>query len=152
MLKEIKIGEKFSYLEKDYRLCCMGEGNFDTAEKTLQYFLGKLEEEEKTMIGFDEKDINSVFKACGKKIIYFYEDMELYSEERIEFIKEMRAKFPECVIHIVMSSKKECSLHDVHERCKEMIELNEKLGGEMYLHDVVNKNLDEISTKIVVGM
>ncbi|MCC3867925.1 hypothetical protein [Terrisporobacter mayombei] len=152
MLKEIRIGEKFSYLENDYRLCCMGEGNFETAEKTLQYFLGILEDEEKSRIGFDENDINSVFKAYGKRIIYFYEDMDLYSEERIEFVKEMRAKFPECVIHIVMSSGVECSLHDVHDRCKDIMEFNEELGGEMYLHNVINKNMDEISTKIVVGM
>lgn len=152
MLKEIKIGEKFSYLENDYRLCCMGEGDFETAEKTLQYFLGVLEEEEKSIIGFDDNDIGSVFKSYGKKIIYFYEDCNVHCEDRIAFVKEMRAKSPGSVIHIVMNSGESYGLNDVYERCKEIMELNDKLGGDIHLHNVVNKNIDKISTKILVGV
>lgn len=152
MLKEIRIGEKFSYLENDYRLCCMGEGDFETAEKTLQYFLGVLEEEEKSLIGFDDNDLSSVFKAHGKKIIYFYEDRNLHCEDRIAFVKEMRAKFPGSVIHIIINSGESYGLNDVNERCKEIMEFNDKLGGDMYLHNVVNKNIDKISTKILVGV
>ncbi len=152
MLKDVTIGGKFSYLENDYRICCMGkEGNFESAEKTLNYFLGIVDDEEQIIIEFDEKDKNSVFKKFGKKVIYFYEDSEIYSEERLAFVKSMNSKFPASMIHIVITSGITCSLHDVYERCKDIIELNEKLGGDAYLHNVVSTACDDICIKLVVG-